>query len=67
MFPHATSFLETQGCLKAWLSHDVFLTEVLLFCEHTDSPIMGARDVSQVSTYPVSRHKPIIWPLIRTR
>ena len=38
----------------------------LLFRKHTDSPIVGASDMSQVSTYPFSRHKPIIWSLSRT-
>ncbi len=43
-----------------------FHTEVLLFCNHIDSPIVGVSVMSQVSTYPLSRHKSR-WPLIRTQ
>ncbi len=67
MFPQATSFLEHKVVHKLGSHRIFFLTEVLLFREHTDSPIMGASDMNQVSTYPVSRHNPIIWPLIRTQ
>ena len=67
MFPEATCFLEQKDVRKLGSHRIYFLTEVLLFHKHTDSPIMGASDMSQVSTYPVSRPKPIIWPLIRTQ
>ena len=66
MFPQATSFLEHKVVLRLGSHRIFFLTEVLLFHEHTGSPVVGASDVSQVSTYPFSRYKPIIWPLIRT-
>ena len=65
MFPQATCFLEHKDVLRLGSHRIFFLTEVLLFCNDTDYPIMGASDMSQVSTYPFSRYKPIIWPLIR--
>ena len=51
MFPQATSFLEHKVvCMYG--SHKILsLTEVLLFCKHADSWIMGESDMSQVSTY----------------
>ena len=52
MFPQATSFLEHKVVLRLG-SHRVFSSlRFLLFREHTDSPIVGASDMSQVSTYP---------------
>ena len=66
MFPQATSFLVHKVVLWLGSRRIFFLAEVLLFCEHTDSPIVGTSDVSQVSTYPFSRCKRIIWPLIRS-
>ncbi len=63
MFPQSHNF----PCSHAWLSQDSFLAKVLLFCDHTDSPIVGASDMSKVSTYPLIRHYTIIWPLIRTQ
>ena len=65
MFPQATCFLEHKVVLGLALTGFFFLTEVLLFRKHTDSPIVGASDMSQVSTYSLSRHKPIIWSLRR--
>ena len=65
MFPQATRLLEHNVVLRLGSHRIFFPTEVLLVCEHTDSPIVGASEVSQVSTYPFSRYKPIIWPLIR--
>ena len=35
-----------------------FLTEVVLSHEHTDSPMVRASDMSQVSTYTLCRHSP---------
>ena len=66
MFPQATCFLEHKVVLRLGSRRIFFLTEALLFRKHTDSPIVGASDMSQVSTYRLSRHKTIIWPLIRT-
>ena len=66
MIPQATWFFENKVVLRLDSHRIFFLTEVFLFRDHTDSLIVGTSDMSQVSTYPVSRHKPIIWPLIRT-
>ncbi len=55
MFSEAARFLEYKVVHKLG-SHRMFvLTKVLLFHEHTESPIVGASDMSQVSTYPYSR------------
>ena len=53
MFPQATSFLEHKVVLRLGSHRIFFLTDVLLFRDHTDSLIVGASDMSQVSTYPV--------------
>ena len=50
MFPQATCFLEHKVVLRLGSHRIFFLTEVLLFHEHTDSPIVGASDMSQAST-----------------
>ena len=57
MFPQATSFLEHKVVLKLDSHRILFLTEVLLFHEHTDSPIMGASVMSQVCAYVLSKTK----------
>ena len=67
MFPQATSFLEHKVVLRLGSYRIFFLTEVILFHDHTDYPIVGASDMSQVYMYPVSRHNPIIRPLIRAK
>ncbi len=66
-FHKATSFLEHKVVHKLGSHRIFFLTEVLLFHGHTDFPIMGASDMSQESICPLRRHKPIMWPLIRTQ
>jgi hypothetical protein len=66
MFPQAPSFLEHKVVLRLGSHRIFFLTEILLFHYDTDSQIVRAGGMSQVSTYPLSRHKTIIWPLIRT-
>ena len=45
-------FLCTQGFCKRESHRIFFLTEVLHFHKHTDSPIVGESDMSQVSTCP---------------
>ncbi len=66
MFPQTTSFFEHKVVRKLGSHRIFFLAEVLLFCKHAYFPFMGASDVSQESTYPLSRHKPIIWSISRT-
>ena len=52
MFPQVTSFLEYKVFCHL-VSHRVFVfVKVLIVHEHADSPIVGASDVSQVSTCP---------------
>ncbi len=46
MFPQATSFLVHKVVLRLGSRRIFFLTEVLLFCDHTDSPVVGASDIS---------------------
>ena len=49
--------LNTRLFLGFALTGFFSLTEVLLFHKHTDSPIMGASDMSQVCTYVLSKTK----------
>ena len=57
MFPQATSFLEHKVVLKLGSRRIFFLTEVLVFLKHADSPTVRTSDVSQVSTYVLSKIK----------
>ena len=57
MFPQATCFLEHKVVLRLGSHRIFFLTEVLLFHNDTDSPVVGASDMSQVCKYVLSKTK----------
>ncbi len=58
MFPKKPQFsLNTNFVSKLGSHMTFFLTEILLFREHTNSLIVGASDMSQVCTYVLSKTK----------
>ena len=67
MFPQTISFFEHKVVCKLGSHRIFFLPDVLIFCKSTDSTIVEASDMSQVSTYVLSKTKVKIMPKLGTR
>ena len=67
--PLSAASLVTIVSVKHFSSHNCFREIYLLsmYFKYVVSEKLTYYDMSQVSIYPVSRHNPILWPLIRTQ